>query len=242
MSVQRRRAPTLIESFNYAFEGIIHVLRTQRNMRIHFTIAAAVLVLALATGVTKLELIALMLSIAFVLIAEMINSAIEGAIDVATTSFDPMAKLAKDMAAGAVLVATINAVAVGYLVFSGGVADRSSRLIDRLTNAPAQLTVIALALTLLLVISVKAYTGRGTPLRGGLPSGHAALAFAGWMAATLVLADSQHQFLISFLTFVMALLVAQTRIESGIHSTLEVFFGGLLGALTTLVLFQVFSP
>jgi diacylglycerol kinase (ATP) len=153
-----------------------------------------------------------------------------------------MAKLAKDMAAGAVLVATINAVAVGYLVFSGQVADRSTRLIDRLTDAPAKLTLIALALTLLLVISVKAYTGRGTPLRGGLPSGHAALAFAGWMAATLVLADSRHQFLISFLTFVMALLVAQTRVESGIHSALEVLFGGLLGALTTLVLFQVFSP
>jgi diacylglycerol kinase (ATP) len=242
MSVQRRRAPTLLESFNYAFEGIIHVLRTQRNMRIHFAIAAGVLILALAIGVTKLELISLLLSIAFVLIAEMINSAIEGAIDVATTSFDPMAKLAKDMAAGAVLVATINAVAVGYLVFSGQVADRSTRLIDRLTDAPAKLTLIALALTLLLVIAVKAYTGRGTPLRGGLPSGHAALAFAGWMAATLVLADSRHQFLISFLTFVMALLVAQTRVESGIHSALEVFSGGLLGALTTLVLFQVFSP
>jgi diacylglycerol kinase (ATP) len=241
MSVQRRRAPSLLESFNYAFEGIIHVLRTQRNMRIHFAIAATVLIAALAMGVTRLELIALMLSIAFVLIAEMINSAIEGAVDVATTSFDPMAKLAKDMGAGAVLVATVNAVAVGYLVFSGQVADRSTRLLDRLNDAPAQLTVIALALTLLLVIAVKAYTGSGRPLRGGLPSGHAAVAFAGWMAATLVLADSRHQFLISFVTFIMALLVAQTRIESGIHSALEVLFGGALGALTTLVLFQVFG-
>ena len=80
----------------------------------------------LASASTKLELIALLLAIAFVLIAEMINSAIEAAIDVATTSFDPMAKLAKDIAAGAVLIATVNAVAVGYLVFSGEVADRSS--------------------------------------------------------------------------------------------------------------------
>ena len=68
---------------------------------------------------SKLELIALLLAIAFVLIAEMINSAIEQAIDVATTSFDPLAKLAKDIAAGAVLIATVNAVAIGYLVFSG---------------------------------------------------------------------------------------------------------------------------
>ena len=54
----------------------------------------------------------------------MINSAVEAAVDVATTSFDPMAKLAKDIAAGAVLIATVIAVAIGYLVFSGEVADR----------------------------------------------------------------------------------------------------------------------
>ena len=237
-----RRAPSILESFNFAFEGIIHVLRTQRNMRIHFAAAAAVLVSALALGVSKLELIALLLAIAFVLIAEMINTAIEGAIDVATTSFDPMAKLAKDIAAGAVLIATVNAVAVGYLVFSDQLGGRSSRLLDRLTDAPAELTLIALVLTIIAVIATKAFTGRGTPLRGGLPSGHAALAFAGWMAATLVLDDSQHRFLISFLTFVMAALVAQTRIDSGIHSALEVGYRGAVGAIITLVVFRSFVP
>ena len=236
-----RRAPSIIESFNYAFEGIIHVLRTQRNMRIHFLVAVIVLVAALATNVSRLELIALLLAIAFVLIAEMINTAIEGAIDVATTSFDPMAKLAKDIAAGAVLIATINAVAIGYLVFSGQVADRSSSVLDRLRDAPAKLTLIALVLVIFIVIATKAISGRGTPLRGGLPSGHAAVAFAGWMAATYVLSDREHRFLVSTLTFIMALLVAQTRVESGVHSALEVAYGGLLGALVTLVLFQVFA-
>ena len=95
-------------------------------------------------------------------------------------------------------------------------------------------------LTILIVLATKAYTGRGTPLRGGLPSGHAAIAFAGWMAATYVLHDSSHRFLISSLTFIMALLVAQTRVESGVHSTLEVAYGGALGALVTLACFQLF--
>jgi diacylglycerol kinase (ATP) len=174
-----------------------------------------------------------------VLIAEMLNTAVEAAIDVATTSFDPMAKLAKDIAAGAVLIAAVNATAVGYLVFSGEVADRSSRFLDRLTNAPAELTLVALVVTILLVIATKALTGRGTPLRGGLPSGHAALAFAGWMAITLVLDDSGHRFLISTLAFVMALLVAQTRVESGVHSAVEVAYGAALGSLVTLALFQI---
>ncbi|MDX6475256.1 MAG: diacylglycerol kinase, partial [Gaiellaceae bacterium] len=91
-----RRAPTVFDSFNYAAEGIIHVVRTQRNMRIHFAVAFVVIVAALVVNVTKLELIALCISITFVLIAEMLNTGIEAAIDIATTSFDPMAKLAKD--------------------------------------------------------------------------------------------------------------------------------------------------
>jgi diacylglycerol kinase (ATP) len=236
-----RRAPSLIESFNFAFEGIIHVLRTQRNMRIHFGVAIVVLIAGLAVDVSRLELIALLLAIAFVLIAEMLNTALEAAIDVATTSFDPMAKLAKDIAAGAVLIATVNAIAIGYLVFSGQVANRSERVLDKLRDAPAKLTLISLVIVIIVVIATKAISGRGTPLRGGLPSGHAAIAFAGWMAATYVLNDHEHRFLISTLTFIMALLVAQTRVEAGVHSTLEVAYGGLLGALITLALFQVFA-
>jgi diacylglycerol kinase (ATP) len=234
------RTPRLIDSFNYAFEGIIHVLRTQRNLRIHFFAAAAVLVAALYLNVSKIELIALLLAIAFVLIAEMLNSAIEGAIDVSTTSFDPNAKLAKDVAAGAVLIATINALAIAYLVFAGKTADKSTRLLDKILSAPAKVTVIALVLVIFVVIGTKAWTGRGTPLRGGIPSGHAALAFAGWMAVTYLVGDT-HRFAISMVCFFMALLVAQTRVESGVHSALEVLYGGALGALVTLAVFRVFG-
>jgi diacylglycerol kinase (ATP) len=234
------RAPTLLDSFNYAFEGIIHVLRTQRNLRIHFAVAIVVIAAAAALGVDRLSLIALLIVIAFVLVAEMVNSAIEGAIDVSTTSFDPNAKLAKDVAAGAVLIASITALAVGYLVFAHAAAHRSARVLDRVRDAPAEITLAALALVVLIVIATKAWTGRGTPLRGGLPSGHAALAFAGWMAATYVIND-EHRFLISSLTFIMAVLVAQTRVEAGVHSAMEVFYGGALGALTTLVVFQVLT-
>ena len=233
-----RPRPSILESFNFAIEGVIHVLRTQRNMRVHFAIAVAVLIIAAAVGVSKLELIVLLLSIAFVLVAEMINTAVEGAIDAATTSFDPMAKLAKDIAAGAVLIASVNAVAIGYLVFAGKTADKTARVLDRIRTAPAQITVIALVVTVIVVIATKAWTGRGTPLRGGLPSGHAAIAFAGWMAATYIVGDS-HRFVVSALTFIMALLVAQTRVESGVHSALEVAYGGALGALVTLSVFQL---
>jgi diacylglycerol kinase (ATP) len=236
-----RRSPSLFHSFNHAAEGIIQAVRTQRNLWIHFAVAVAVLVAAIGFGATKLELAVLLLAITFVLVAELVNTAVEAAVDVASTAFDPMAKLAKDIAAGAVLVASLNAVAVGYLVFSGEVATRSSRFLTRLSDQPAELTLVALAVTVIVVIGVKAWTGRGTPLRGGLPSGHAAVAFAGWMAVTLILDADEHRFLISSVTFIIALLVAQTRVETGVHSASEVASGAVLGALVTLFLFQAFG-
>jgi diacylglycerol kinase (ATP) len=234
-----RRTPAIIQSFNWAFEGVIHVLRTQRNMRIHFALATAVLILAFSYGVTKLELMALLVAISFVLIAEMVNTAIEATIDLATTSFDPLAKMAKDIAAGAVLIAAVNAVVIGYLVFADRLTEPSSRLVERLRDAPANLTLIALILIVLIVIASKALTGRGTPLLGGLPSGHAALAFGGWTAITFIVEDER--VVVSFVALIMALLVAQTRVESGIHTTSEVVLGAVTGTLVSMILFQVLA-
>ena len=234
-----RRTPAVIQSLNWAFEGVIHVLRTQRNMRIHFALATAVLILAFSYGVTKLELMALLVAISFVLIAEMVNTAIEATIDLATTSFDPLAKIAKDIAAGAVLIAAVNAIVVGYLVFADRLTQPSSRLVTEVREAPINLTLIALILIILIVIASKALTGRGTPLSGGLPSGHAALAFGGWTAITFIVDDQRVA--VSFVALIMALLVAQTRVESGIHTVSEVVLGAVTGTLVTMILFQVLA-
>jgi diacylglycerol kinase (ATP) len=237
--VSVRRTPAILQSLNWAFEGVIHVLRTQRNMRIHFALATAVLILAFSYGVTKLELMALLVAISFVLIAEMVNTAIEATIDLSTTSFDPLAKIAKDIAAGAVLIAAVNAIVVGYLVFADRLTQPSSRLVTRVREAPSNLTLIALILIILIVIASKALNGRGTPPSGGLPSGHAALAFGGWTAITFIVDDQR--VVVSFVALIMALLVAQTRVESGIHTLSEVVLGAVTGTLVTMILFQVLA-
>jgi diacylglycerol kinase (ATP) len=236
-----RRPHSIIQSFNYAFEGVVAVLRRERNMRIHFAIAAVVLALAVVFDVTRLELIALILVIGFVLMTEMINTALEAAVDVATARFSPLAKIAKDVSAGAVLIASITAVAIGYLVFVEHITGPSQRLITRVRDAPVNPTIGALVLTIFVVIAIKAISGRGTPLRGGIPSGHAALAFAGWIAITFIAADFEHRLLVSIIGLIMAILVAQTRVESGIHSTFEVVVGALVGSLVSLLIFQVLT-
>src|SRR5450759_2180372 len=106
-----------LKSFTFAFEGIVYVLRTQRNMKIHFAVAFLVMGGSLFFDLSRTELIALMMSITFVLVAEMVNTAVEAAIDTFGTAFDPMAKIAKDVAAGAVLISATNALAVAYLIF-----------------------------------------------------------------------------------------------------------------------------
>jgi diacylglycerol kinase (ATP) len=238
-STRERRMPRILQSLNWAFEGVIHVLRSERNMRIHFAVATAVLILAFSYGITKLELMALLVAISFVLIAEMVNTAIEATIDLAATSFDPLAKVAKDIAAGAVLIASVNAVVIGYLVFADRLSAPSSRLVERLREAPSNLTLIALILIILIVISSKALTRRGTPLSGGLPSGHAALAFGGFTAITFIV--EEQRVVVAFVALIMALLVAQTRVEAGIHTTTEVVRGAVIGTLVTMILFQVLA-
>ncbi len=218
----------------------MHVLRTHRNMRLHFAAAIVILVAAVWVGVTRFELIALMLAIAFVLVAEMINSAVEQAIDVATTSFDPLAKLAKDIAAGAVLIAAVTAVAIGYLVFSRRLGEPS----DERDRSAAQRAGDRDARR---ARPRDADRDRDEGVDG---SRHAAArraavrargdAFAGWMAVTYIVGADEHRFIVSSIMFIMAVLVAETRVEAGFHSTLEVTYGGLLGALVTLAVFQLF--
>jgi diacylglycerol kinase (ATP) len=233
-----RRRGTLLQSFNYAFQGVVSAVRYQRNMRVHLVLAFAVLLASIFLNLSRLQLVMIFTAVAFVFITELINSAIEAVVDMVTDQFDPRAKVAKDMAAGAVLVAAVNALVVAYLVLADRLTYLSLDLLGVIRRSPAHLTMVALAVVVLAVIALKAIRRKGTPLSGGLPSGHAAVAFAAWTAMTFVMAGQPQGILVSFLAFIMAVLVAQTRVETGIHSLLEVVLGALLGIGVTTVIFQ----
>jgi diacylglycerol kinase (ATP) len=138
-----------------------------------------------------------------------------------------------------VLVAAVNALAVAYLVFADRMVNRSLRVLTAIRESPVHLTIVALAVVMAAVIAVKAIRRRGTPLSGGLPSGHAALAFAGWTVVTFVVGKTREGLLVSGIVLLMAVLVAHSRVETGIHSLLEVLLGALLGILVTTLIFQL---
>lgn len=236
-----RRRASLLRSFNHAFEGLVYVFRRERNMRVHFLVAVLVLFGSLFFQLSRLELIAVFAAITFVLMAEMINTAIEAAVDIITSDFDPRAKVAKDAAAGAVLISAVNALLVAYFVFADKAASLSTNVLASVRRSPTHVTFVTLLLVILVVIVIKATVGRGKALSGGLPSGHAAVAFAGWTAVTFITAGHPYHILVSALTFFMAALTAQSRVESGIHTTLEVVLGALLGAILSTLLFQFLS-
>jgi diacylglycerol kinase (ATP) len=228
-------------SFTWAFAGVVYVIRTQRNMQLHIAAVAIVLVLGLALNLSRLEFVAVIAAISLVLVTEMFNTALEAAIDAVITDYHPLIKVAKDVAAGAVLIAAVNAVVTAYLVFYSHISDPNHALSTSLRAAPTILVAGALLLTIVVVLVVKASTGHWSPLRGGLPSGHAAVAFAAWAAITIIIDPFAHAGLISMLAFLMALLVAQSRIEAGIHSAVEVVAGALAGTIVTILVFQLWG-
>jgi len=107
---------TLLQSFRYAFTGLWYALRTQRNARIHLLAAVAVTATGLWLRLDVLQWAVLTLTIALVFFAELINTVAEAVVDLATAEYHPLAKMAKDVSAGAVLATAIAAVAVGLLI------------------------------------------------------------------------------------------------------------------------------
>ncbi len=107
----------LLSSFKYGFAGIAHAIRTQANLRIHLSISIVVIIAGLALRISTTEWAIIVVTMMIVLSAELFNTSIENAMDRVSTEQHPLAKVAKDTAAGAVLITAIGAVVIGVLIF-----------------------------------------------------------------------------------------------------------------------------
>ena len=227
-----------MRSFHHAFEGIIYATRTQPNMRVHFIIALLVLLATLVLRLDRLYVIATVTLIALVLSLELMNTAIESIVDLLTVAHHPLAKTAKDAAAGAVLIAAVGSALAAYLIFYQGIMSGGSRVFAAVQAVPANVALIAIAVAAIATIFAKAWVGRGTPLQGGAVSGHSALAFA----VATVLALFYQKPLAAILAYFVAFLVAQSRVEARIHRPFEVFWGAVLGTLAALAIYLLVRP
>jgi diacylglycerol kinase (ATP) len=235
LPIERSR---ILRSFHHAFEGIIYATRTEPNMRVHFVIAALVLLATFALRLDRYYLVATITLIALVLSLELMNTAIESIVDLLTVTHHPLAKSAKDAAAGAVLVAAAGAALSGYLIFYQGITSGGARVFQAVQSVPANVALIVLIMVAVAAVVAKARLGRGSALQGGAVSGHAALAFA---MATM-LAFFYQKALAAILAYFVAFLVAQSRVEGRIHGPFEVFWGAVLGTLIALAFYVLVRP
>jgi|LSQX01.3.fsa_nt_gb diacylglycerol kinase (ATP) len=226
----------LIESFNNAISGIIQAIKTERNMKIHITVAMVIFIMSLFFDLSKMELMVVCLAIGLVIVSELFNTALEEIVDLITTGYHPKIKIIKDVSAGAVLVAAFFSVIIGYFVFFERVSTGLESGVERIKQYPMHTTIIALMITIAVVLILKAFYQKGTPLRGGMPSGHSAIA----ASITTAIALWSINIKITILCATLSLLVFQSRIDAKVHSFFEIFIGAVLGFLITLLMFQIF--
>jgi Diacylglycerol kinase len=199
--------------------------------------ALFVLTLCFFYDLSKIEILAITITITMVIMAELFNTAVEFAIDATTNYYHPLVKLAKNAAAGGVLVTAVNAVLVGYIIFWDKLKYINFVLMSKVRTTNPYTIFIIIAIVCISIIIIKAIFGEGTPLKGGMPSGHSAIAFS--IATTIAL--MVESLTVVILSYVLAFIVAQSRVDSEVHSIAEVFIGGIFGILITVLLFRIFG-
>ncbi len=219
---------------NNATEGLMRIFKEQRNIKLHFLIGLLIFSLGIFLGLNRIELIILLLVVGLTLFAEMINSCSEMLLDFIHPHHNEDLGKIKDALAGTVLFVGLISIIVAYLLFSPYMEVSLQNGIQRLQGASWYLTFLSLSVVGAIVIITKTFFQKGTPLRGGIPSGHAAMAFSIWTVITLIEANA----LLSVLIFILALMISSSRLKDGIHNFWEIVLGGFLGFLITLGIFQ----
>ncbi len=226
-----------IDSANNAIEGILVAAKTERHLRYHFYVAALVILFSYITGVTKTEFLIISIVSLFVIMAELFNTAIEATVNILSPDKQEKARIAKDVAAGAVLTTAIGAAVIGYIILLPYLVSVFGKGFHVSHHGGNEIAVLSLIIVIILVVLLKSFTGKGHPLRGGMPSGHAALSFSIWMSITLITKN----LIASLLSLLVAILIAQSRLTIKVHNLWEVLLGAVTGCAVTFLLFWIFT-
>lgn len=232
---EKIRKRNFIDSMNDALSGIIEALVHERNIKIDFIAAILAILLSIIMGFNRMEIILVCIMIGLVICAEMINTAIENLCDLVTLEKNPKVKKIKDTAAGSVLVLAFTAIIVWYGLAFDKLDPLLRGTLDVLTQLPLHVSIGNLIIVTLAVIFTKALTKKGTYLRGGMPSGHAALA----ASAVMIIWYLTKNTVVLLITIILAMLVVHSRVEARIHTLLESVFGITMGFVISLVVFGV---
>lgn len=223
-----------IDAWYNAFQGIIYATTTQGNIKKQLLIIVIVMIGSLFFKLTKVEFLCLLFSVILIIITEMINTAIETVVDLYIDVYHPKAKIAKDVGAGAVVIASLNAVIIAYFLLYDKIGQIGETVLQALINSPVHLAFTSVMLTIIALIILKAANvvrkNKGMETKF-IPSGQAALAFA---AVTAILLNTQSM-VVSTLSFILAIIICENRIENKKRTVSEVIFGACIGIFVVLL-------
>lgn len=230
---------SFLDAWKNAINGIIYATTTQRNVKIQLVIAVLVVIVSLFFDLSRAEFLCFLFTIILILFAEMCNTAIETVVDLYVDVYHPKAKIAKDVAAGGVVVTTINAVIVAYFLFFDKISEIGLNFIENVVNSPVHLAFAALVIVVIAILALIA-TAKTNKHRGlnhkFMPSGFATLAFA---ANTIIWLIAKENVIIITLSLVLAILVAASRIEAKAHKVSEIVFSACVGIIAILLIYGI---
>ncbi|MCI5839075.1 MAG: diacylglycerol kinase [Peptoniphilaceae bacterium] len=230
-------AERFVKGFDYAFDGIIFAIKSEKNVKFHIISSVLILMFSLFMNISRVEMILVVFAVSFVLVTELLNTAIEQAVNLASDqNYSIFAKNAKDVAAGATLVASFCALFVGYLVFFDKVVNISDSVFLKIRKNPEHLTIITVVIVVILTIFLKGiFYDHGSAFHGGAVSGHTSVAFCFATIGALFAHNSK----VALILYILATIVAESRFEADIHSIKEILAGAMLGTLIAIFIFGV---
>lgn len=229
-----------LDAWKNAINGIIYATTTQGNIKRQLIIAVLVVIISLFFDLSKAEFLIFMFTIVLIIFAEMVNTAIETVVDLYTDLYHPKAKIAKDVAAGGVVITAINAVIVAYFLFFDKISNIGLEFIRNIASSPVHLAFASVIITIIGILALIAIatTNKHKILnKRFIPSGHAALGFA---ANTIIWLTTDNVVIIT-LSLVLSILLAESRIESNKHKLSEVVFSSCIGIMLVLIIYGLIS-
>lgn len=232
----KHKNKTFFSATKNALNGIIHAFKTEKNLRIDYIIGALVLLVSLFFNFSKTELICLVITIGFVIFAEMINSTVEYIVNLVKTEYDLDAKAAKDIAAGGVLIASTIAVIVAYILFIDKIRYASMTLIESVLSSKAHMLVTILFIVVLLVVILKGALSKdkGNNYVKAFPSARVTISFT--LATYLVIIT--RSWVVGMAAFVLSAMVSSIKRENDKTTMIQIILSALLGILLVLCIYQ----
>jgi len=233
----KHKNKTFFSATKNALNGIIHAFKTEKNLRNDYIIGALVLFVSLFFDFTRAELICLVLTIGFVIFAEMINSTVEYIVNLVKTEYDLNAKAAKDIAAGGVLIASLISVIVAYLLFVDKIRQASTALLTAVLSSKAHMLVTILFVVTIFIVILKGIFSKDKDNNyvKAFPSARVTISFA---LSTYLFVMTKN-LIVGGVAIALSIMVSSIKRENDKTTIMQIIFSALIGILLVISIYQL---